>query len=73
MPALGLACLVLEGESKDSISGLQGGLAGCLVGLEGIVDGIEGLRGWEVCYIVLSIDLDLNWITSSLQKETYRS
>ena len=68
MPALGLASLVLEGECKDGVGGLQGRLAGGLVGLEGIVDGIESLGGWEVCYIVLSFVLDLNWITSSLQK-----
>lgn len=47
VPALSLASLVLEGESKDSVGGLQGALAGSIIGLQGIVDGIESLGGWE--------------------------
>lgn len=47
MPALSLACLVLQGESEDGVGGLEGALAGSIIGLEGIVDGIESLGGWE--------------------------
>lgn len=47
VPALSLASLVLQGESEDGVGGLEGALAGSIIGLEGIVDGIESLGGWE--------------------------
>ena len=50
VPALGLTSLVLQGESKDSVGSLEGALAGGIIGLEGLVDGIESLGGWERSY-----------------------
>ena len=47
MPALGLTGLVLQGESKDGVGGLESGLASGIICLEGVVDGIESLGGWE--------------------------
>ena len=47
MPAVGLASLVLEGESKDGLACLDSILALGIIGLERLVDGIEGLGGGE--------------------------
>ena len=47
VPALGLTSLVLQGESEDGVGALQGALAGGIIGLEGVVNGIESLGGWE--------------------------
>ena len=47
VPAIGLTSLVLQGESKDGVGSLKGTLAGGIIGLESLIDGIESLGGWE--------------------------
>ncbi len=47
VPALSLTSLVLQGESEDGVAGLDGVLASGIIGLEGLVDDIESLGGWE--------------------------
>lgn len=51
VPALLLAGLVLEGESIDAVTGLDGVLALSIIALQRLVDGIKGSRGREVGYV----------------------
>lgn len=48
VPAVGLACRVLQCEGEDGIALLDRGFALALVGRQGRVDGIKGLRGREL-------------------------
>lgn len=58
VPAGGLAGLVLEGESEDGVSLLDGVLAVGFAGVDSLVHEVEGSRGGELgCSQWVSLDI----------------